>query len=164
MPTPLRIRPATVADRPCLRKAIAELQEFERALHTSRLPGEQIADAYLTWMESQASAKGAMLVAEIDGHFVGFVAGWIEEDDSIAETADSNRFAYVSDIFVAPSHRGRRIASELLDALQRRLAQPGITRLRIAALANNASAARAYRRAGFSSYEVIYERPIVRSM
>jgi hypothetical protein len=86
MPTPLCIRPATVGDRFCVRKAIVELQEFERSLHTSRLPGEQIADAYLAWMEGQASAQGAMLVAEIDGHFVGFVAGWIEKDDAIAET------------------------------------------------------------------------------
>ena len=42
------IRPAMPADLPDLRLAMIELQEQERRLDaTTRLPGEQIADAYL---------------------------------------------------------------------------------------------------------------------
>lgn len=103
-----------------------------------------------------------MLVAELAGAFVGFVAGWIEESDAIVETPDSDRFAFVSDIFVAPEYRGRRVAGQLLGAIERRLAQPGITRLRLCALAANDAATLAYRRDGFSPYEVVFERPIVR--
>ena len=44
---PLIIRPADPADRPNLRTAIIELQKYERLRHPTRLPGEQIADAYL---------------------------------------------------------------------------------------------------------------------
>ncbi len=101
-----------------------------------------------------------MLVAELAGAFVGFVAGWIEESDAIVETPDSDRFAFVSDIFVAPAFRGRRFAGDLLGAIERRLAQPGITRLRLCALAANDAATLAYRRDGFSPYEVTFERPI----
>ncbi|MGO9421883.1 GNAT family N-acetyltransferase [Roseiarcus sp.] len=158
----LQIRAATAADRSDLRRAIVELQEHERRLHDSRLPGEQVADAYLGRIESRAAESGAMLVAEWAGAFVGFVAGWIEESDAIVETPDSDRFAFVSDIFVAPEFRGRRVASQLLGAIERCLAQPGITRLRLCALAANDAAIHAYRRDGFSPYEIIYERPIVR--
>ena len=158
----LRIRPATDADHPELRRAIVALQEHERGLHASRLPGEQMADDYLAWMQGRAEESGATLVAEMGEAFAGFVSGWIEEAASIAETPDSNRTAFVSDIFVAPGFRGRRIAAELLDAIERRLARPGITRMRLSALATNEAATRAYRRAGFSTYEVVYERPIAR--
>jgi GNAT superfamily N-acetyltransferase len=156
----LHIRPATLADRSYLRQAVVELQEYERCLHTSRLPGEQIADVYLAWIESQTTANGALLVAEIEGQLVGFVAGWIEEEGAIAETQDSNRFAYVSDIFVSASYRGRRVSGRLLEEVERQLARPGIARLRIGTLAANTSAGQAYQRAGFSAYEIVYEKQI----
>jgi hypothetical protein len=89
MTAPLLIRPATPADRPDLRLAVIELQGYERLRHATRLPGEQIADAYLDWMQRQAEADGAVLVAERDGSIIGFIAGWIEQTDNIGETADS---------------------------------------------------------------------------
>lgn len=101
-------------------------------------------------------------MAEAAGAFIGFVAGWIEQSDAIIETPDSDRFAFVSDLFVAPEFRGQRIAGQLLSAIERRLAKPGITRLRLCALAANDPATLAYRRDGFLPYEVVYERPIVR--
>jgi ribosomal protein S18 acetylase RimI-like enzyme len=156
----LHIRPATGADRTDLRRAIVELQEHERGLHASRLPGELIADAYLAWVETQTAKGGATLVAETASAFAGFVAGWIEDAAAVAETPDSNRFAFISDLFVAPEFRGAGIAGRLIDAMEGRLAQPGISRLRIGVLAANEAAVRAYRRAGFLPYEVIYERPI----
>ena len=156
----LRIRPATAADRPDLRRAVVQLQDHERRLHDSRLPGEEVADAYLGRIESRAAQSGATLVAEMGGAFAGFVAGWIEESDAIIETPDSDRFAFVSDIFVAPEFRGRRVAGQLLGAIERSLARPGITRLRLCALAANDSATLAYRRDGFLPYEITYERPM----
>ena len=43
----LWIRPAMAADRDALRHALVELQAYERQLHATRLPPEQMADAYL---------------------------------------------------------------------------------------------------------------------
>lgn len=156
----ITVRPAMPADRPELRRAIIELQEHERGLHATRLPGAQIADTYLTWLESQAAASGVMLVAEAESGFVGFAAGWIEQDNSIAETPDSNRFGFISDICVMPAYRGRRIARRLLETLEQHLGRAGITRLRIGSLAMNAAARSAYERAGFAPYEIVYEKPV----
>jgi GNAT superfamily N-acetyltransferase len=65
----------------------------------------------------------------------------------------------VSDLCVMPSERGQRIAHHLLDALARELAVTGITRLRINSVAANAAARSAYERAGFTPYEITYEKP-----
>jgi ribosomal protein S18 acetylase RimI-like enzyme len=156
----LTIRPAMSSDWPQLRQAVIELQEHERRLHLSRLPGEQIADAYLAWLQQQADESGAVLVGEIEGAFVGFVAGWIEQENNLTETADSNHFGYISDICVMPAYRGRRIADRLLDAIEQHLASAGIRRIRIGSLAANRSARASYERAGFVSYEVVYEKII----
>jgi ribosomal protein S18 acetylase RimI-like enzyme len=158
MNDPITIRPATTSDHPLLRRAIIELQDHERRLHATRLPGEQIADTYLAWLEHRAAESGAVLVAETQGFFVGFAAGWVEQDDNIAETADSNRFGYISDICVMPAYRGQRIALRLLDNLEQHLRRAGVTRLRIASLATNAAARATYERGGFVPYEIIYEK------
>jgi len=54
------------ADLPNLRLAMVELQEHERRLDaTTRLPGEQIADAYLARLRQEVAEKrGAILIAE----------------------------------------------------------------------------------------------------
>jgi ribosomal protein S18 acetylase RimI-like enzyme len=155
----ITIRRAIPSDSPQLRWAVVELQDHESRLHPTRLPGE-LADAYLEWVRQQASESGTVLVAEIDGTFVGFVAGWIEEEHNIAETLDSNRFGYISDVCVLPAYRGRRIAPRLLDALERHFGHAGVKRVRINSLAANGSARASYEYAGFVEYEVIYEKII----
>jgi ribosomal protein S18 acetylase RimI-like enzyme len=156
----LTIRAAARSDRLQLRRAMVELQDHESRLHPSRLPGDQIADAYLDWVQKRAAEQGAVLIAEIDGAFAGFVAGWIEEESHICETADSNRFGYVSDICVLPAFRGRRIASQLLDAVELRLRREGVTRVRLFTLAANRVARASYERSGYAAYEVVYEKSL----
>jgi ribosomal protein S18 acetylase RimI-like enzyme len=156
----LTIRAAALSDRPQLRRAVIELQDHESRLHPSRLPGDQIADAYLDWVQKRAADEGAVLIAEIDGAFAGFVTGWIEEESHICETLDSNRFGYVSDICVLPAFRGRRIASHLLDAMELRLRQEGVTRVRLFTLAANRAARASCERSGYAAYEVVYEKSL----
>ena len=157
---PDTIRQATPADRSQLIAAIIELQEHERRLHDSLRPGVEIAaPPYLASIEARAARQGAILVAETDEGFVGFVAGWIElDDESICETPEFNRFGYVSDICVLNAYRRRGIASRLLSAIEARLAEYGVTWVRINVLAANVSARASYERAGFSPYEVQYEK------
>jgi ribosomal protein S18 acetylase RimI-like enzyme len=156
----LMIRAAAPSDRPQLRRAVIELHDHERRLHSSRLPGDQTADAYLAWMENRAADHGVVLIAEIDGAFAGFVAGWLEEENHIEETPDSNRFGYVSGICVLPAFRGRRIASRLLDAVERRLRDEGVTLVRLFTLAANRAARASYERSGYAAYEVVYEKSL----
>jgi hypothetical protein len=64
-----------------LPKAVAELQNYGRELHETRLPDEQIADAYTRLMLSRAGGGGLVLVAEDGDQFVGFAAGWIKQEE-----------------------------------------------------------------------------------
>jgi ribosomal protein S18 acetylase RimI-like enzyme len=105
-----------------------------------------------TWTGCSARLKQteAVLVAERDGGFMGFVACWIEEADNIGETADHNSFGYISDICVMPAFRGQRIAAQLLNAIEQYLRRTGIVRLRVNSLAVNTSARMSYERAALS--------------
>ncbi|HEV2547938.1 MAG TPA: GNAT family N-acetyltransferase [Stellaceae bacterium] len=157
----MTIRQARASDSADLRRAFIELQEAERTLHDSRLPGEAVAGAYLEWLAAQVRENGgAIFVAHEDGIFRGFIAGWIVADDHLIETPDSNRFGLISDLCVLEAARGRGIAQQLLAAAERQLAQHGVTRLRIGALAANAAARAAYLKYGFSPYEIVFEKRV----
>jgi molybdenum cofactor cytidylyltransferase len=152
------VRDAGPKDRADIVAAIAALQDAERELSDTRLPGAEVAEVYYQLLLAQARYDGVMLVAEAGGAFAGFIVGWIEQADEICETPDSNRFGYVSDICVLERFRGRGAAAVLLRALETRLAQYGVTRLRLNFLAGNTSARIAYERAGYAPYEIRYEK------
>ena len=155
-----QVRDATPEDQTNIVAAIAELQDFERKLHDSRLPGADVAAAYYERLAAEAQARGAMLVAEFDGAFTGFAVGWIEQADEICETPDSTCFGYVSDICVLEAYRRKGAAGALLAELEARLAAHGVTRLRLNFLSNNRVAQSAYEKAGYAPYETIYEKRV----
>ena len=155
------IRAYADADRPAALEALIALQEHERALHDTRVPGDSSSKVYLEeLLQKLAAQSGAMFIAEADGRFVGLVAGLIVDEPWPMETPASTRYGYVSDIFLTPEARGVGLAQVLLDAIADHLhrADPTLTRLRINALAVNRIARRAYEKAGFTPYEVMYER------
>ena len=154
------IRPYVEADRPAVIDALTALQEHERTIHDTRVPGGETTEKYLDGLFEDLSAQsGAMFIAEAGGNFAGLVSGLIEADEVILETKDSSVYGYCSDIYVAPQFRGSGLAQMLLDVMERHLAaQASITRFRISVLAVNRIACRAYERAGFVPYEVMYER------
>jgi hypothetical protein len=57
------IRLAAAADWAHLRQAIVELQDYERLPHTTRLPGEQVADAYVEGANHRATKQRPRLVS-----------------------------------------------------------------------------------------------------
>lgn len=156
------IRPYASADHDWVLQCEVALQEHEYALHDTRLPGLPYTRDYLAMLwDVLAENHGAMLIAEnADGERVGLVAGHIVDEPWPTETRGSTRYGYVSDIFIKPEVRGSGLAKVLLDAIAAHLhrADPSLSRLRINALAVNRIACRAYEKAGFTAYEVTYER------
>jgi ribosomal protein S18 acetylase RimI-like enzyme len=155
------VRVAIHADEAHLRGAVADEQDYERALHDTRRPGLEVAERYLAHVkEKVAHNRGALLVAELNGVFAGYAACWVEHDDNVAETEDSNHFGYVSDTYVVPEFRGHGVVARLLEAAESHLRNVGVLRMRIGVLANNASARRAYEKYGFGPYEVLMEKKL----
>lgn len=148
-------------DRTAILRAVRDLQEYERWLHKSRRRGGEVAKAYLdTLFRRTSESSGAILVAELNGIFVGFIACWISRNTSLMETPDFSAYGYVSDIFVDPKHRRRGVGTTLLQAAERHLSSSGVRRLRLNVLAANTSAQAAYRRYGFEPYEISMDKPM----
>lgn len=152
----LAIRPYREADRDVVLGFVHALQEAERAIHPSRLPGDEVTEAYGHSLFDRAE----ILVAEAGGAPVGFVAGWLAVDDDPLQSMDWRRHGWISDVFVAEPYRGRGIAQELLRSMSDRLQAQGATRLRICALANNAASIAAFRRFGFIPFEITFDQPL----
>jgi ribosomal protein S18 acetylase RimI-like enzyme len=158
------IRPYAEADRAAVVAALIALQEHERAIHDTRLPGSENTEIYFDRLREELTAKaGGIFVAQQRGRFAGLVAGFIEAYDVLLETSDSCLYGYCSDIYVEPDFRGSGLAQLLLDVLERHLAaQAPIARFRVNVLAVNRLACRSYERSGFVPYEVMYERIVRR--
>lgn len=158
------IRPYVESDYAWVLQCEVDLQEHERAIHDTRLPGVPHSRDYLEMLQRElVESQGAMLIGEdANGDRLGFVAGHIVDEPWPMETRDSTRYGYVSDIFVCPKARGGGLAQVLFDAIAAHFlcVDPSLTRLRVNVLAVNAMARRAYERAGFTAYEVMYERPL----
>ncbi len=161
------IRPYRPADRDWVVQALIDLQEHERALHDSRLPGEPVmAGAYLeVLLQRIAEGHGALLIAARHGVPVGLIGGYVVDAPWPVETADSTLYGYISEVFIRPEHRGGGLAGLLFEAMAghfRALPLP-LSRLRVNVLAANRLACRAYEKAGFRPYEVMYERSLRRT-
>ena len=158
------IRPYRETDRAAVIAAEIDMQEYERTLHDTRLPGARVMDAYFDRLQQVvAGQSGAILIAEDGGRFLGLVACIVEEDDEVQETADSNVHGYITDIYVVPERRSSGLAQAMLRAAEDHLASTGVSRVRINVLAANARARRAYEKYGFEPYEVMYEKRLRRS-
>jgi ribosomal protein S18 acetylase RimI-like enzyme len=158
--TDMVLRPYRESDRAPILDAMIAFQNYELTLHDSRLaPTQAMAERYLAeLLAARSDAQGLVLVAEIDGVFAGYGACARVEEFVEQEKEDSCIYGYISDIFVAPERRGSGIAQDLIAAMIAHLAALGLTRIRLNVLANNADARRAYEKAGFQPYEIIYEK------
>lgn len=153
------IRPWTVADRDAVVALNAELQEHERAIRPSRAPGAEISERYVTRLArrlEKAGAGGALLVAELDGHIVGFVACYLDEDELEVDP----RELVIGDLVVTTTARRRGVARMLVSAARAFAVERGIRRLTISSIAGNEMALRTYRALGFKEALVTLEMAI----
>ena len=147
-----RVRP--LRDSTAVRNCFIELQNYERQLDRGKPEGSTSADAYLNRMFARCREwEGQVFVAEVADQVVGFVCVWArvkpdEPDD------DPSEYAFVSDLFVAPTFRRRGIGRQLLSAAECYALAGGARSLCIGVTAGNAEARRLYGSAGFEEYKV----------
>jgi len=124
----LTIRPYTPADYDWVLQCEVGLQEHERAIHDTRLPGLPHSRDYLAMLwDELAEGHGIMLIAETPrGERLGLVAGHIIDAPWPMETRDSTRYGYVSDIFITAEARGRGVGGWTVDAFLGWLAGVGV--------------------------------------
>lgn len=157
----LQIKEFDSNDRDFIINGLMALQEHEVALHdTRRVASRDLCEKYFEEIYENALAyNGALLLGCVEGVPAGFICFWIRNDSAIMETDDSNHYGYISDIYVAGEHRGQGFAQQMLQEVERRIANDGsVSRLRICSLAMNSLAVEAYQRAAFKPYEITYEK------
>ena len=111
-------------------------------------------DLYRAWM---AAGDALVLVARRNGAAVGYAVAHLQDgpDDTFAVGA---RYAELYSLSVAPEARGGGVGTALLDALDERLAELGITDLSVGVMAANEDALRFYRRRGLVPVELVLWR------
>jgi ribosomal protein S18 acetylase RimI-like enzyme len=136
-------------DAPRLRECLVKLQEYERGMDGLLAEGELIAARYIEFILARcAETGGRVFVAEDEGRVVGFVSVWAKvESRAIEERV--YEYAYVSDLVVLGTHRGRGLGRALLRRAEEHARGEGATLLRIAVLAKNDGARRLYESFGF---------------
>jgi ribosomal protein S18 acetylase RimI-like enzyme len=149
------------ADLPLVIDFVEAIQEHERQWERDLKSRSEIGNDYARLLVCNvAQLGGAILIARSDRRAIGFVCAWVEQDDDLLLSDEHRRHAHISDIFVAPDWRGRGVAVQLADAIEREMTALGCRRVRVCAKAANQSAAAFYRKAGFRPREIDFEKPL----
>lgn len=156
------LRPITAADRPTAVRFMGALQDLEVGMHASRLPANAMADAHLTWLETEcAKADGRVELAWTDDYVaVGLLIYLVEEEGGHYVTPAYRRVGWITDIWIEPTHRGGPLLDSMIDHAATHFRDLGLERLMLSYLDGNARARTAYAKRGFTPYETIMERAI----
>lgn len=133
-------------DRESLEKLAIEVQEYERSLDNTRSPGKSIVKRHVDRLLKPLETNEAIvLVAEVDGACVGYLAAKKEEDFMYTYSALS-----IEDLGVTPKHRGKGIGTILIKkATEVAKKKYNLDHLSIGVIANNTRVYNFYRRLGF---------------
>ena len=159
------IEPFKDSDRDSILAGITDLQDVERGISDTRLPGAEVAEKYFQYLQTElAEKRGTLLVARHEGKVAGFASCMIEQDDTPAETPESTTYGYISDAYVAPAYRGRGVFGELNQSAEEYLSGfPDVKIIRLTVLAGNESAVKAYEKSGYKPEEIILSKKVNRA-
>lgn len=109
-------------------------------------------------IETQEEENGTCLIAWDNGESIGFIFGYAyEEEDSRTEDYKGLEL-YVSDGFVAPSHRRLGIYKQLNDALENKYIADGVRRIVRFTLSSNLRMQKFLQQAGYQPVRLQYEK------
>ena len=101
--------------------------------------------------------ENQVLAYEINGRIVGFLM-FMKQARSMLKLKRSR--AMITDLYVEQEHRGRGIASKLLERCLEYLKSLGVEEARVNVLVDNAPAISLYRKTGFIDHMILMSRPL----
>lgn len=138
-----QIRKATHEDMPTLLR-------FEQGVINAERPFDETLKRdetrYYNLEEMITAPHIELLVAEKEGQLVGCGYARIEQAKPYLQ---HTHHAYLGFMYVEPEYRGQGLNQAILKALETWASQQGVTELRLEVYAGNASAIKAYEKAGF---------------
>ena len=152
------IREYEPSDEEALRACVIQLQDVEREIYPKTADGAAIARPYIAYLVEICRAnRGRILVVEQGGQVVGYSAVQIW-DNSEEVHEEAYEYAYISDLVVLETHRGKGLGRALLDAAEAFAQGEGVDIVRIGVLAENKSVRRMYKNRGFGEHKVVLEK------
>ncbi|MEL6197676.1 MAG: GNAT family N-acetyltransferase [Pseudomonadota bacterium] len=153
--TDLRLRetalPPSAADRTTLERMMAALQDFERETEPNREPGADMAADHVEALigEGLREGGGAILAEDAAGP-CGFILYLMQTEFGRLVAPENRRYGVLTDLWVEPRARRRRLGHRLIEAAEARLAALGARRIEVTAIAGNAPAQALYAAAGYA--------------
>jgi GNAT superfamily N-acetyltransferase len=147
------------ADYPALRGCFIELQAWERSFEPGLPTPEEAADPYLAEVfRDCAQSSGRIFLAEANDAVVGFVCVLA----TVRPSADDGLepYAYISDLVVRASHRGRGVGRRLMVRAEAFAREFGAKQLKVGVLVRNEATHAFYRGGGFRDYAVQLVKPL----
>lgn len=153
----IEIRPYQDADFEHLKRLLAELQTYERAIDPRLAePAPEFLKTYLEHLFTDIQEKRGIILVAADGDLVcGFTAGYAEKD-----LDEPDKYFYIAELVVAEVYRGQGIGSNLVHSLEDHARQHGFKQLRISVLARNVRVHTLYHRLGFNDYTINLTKPL----
>jgi len=145
----MNIRKAKQQDIETLTKMVIEICRLEAKIEPclKALDRSQFKEFKKYIKDGIMGKKGSfVLVAEEKGKIIGFVYGEIKKRPPVFKT---RKVGEIADIFVAPKHRKKGIARQLLEEAAKIFRKRKLKYVCLTALAGNTAALKAYSKAGF---------------
>ncbi len=101
-----------------------------------------------------AEDPNQILIAEEGGSLVGYL---LFQKQAKLALETSRHWGHISDLYVAPDHRGRGVGADLLRTCLEYLRSAGVSHVWLNVWAQNERAMRLYRKAGFKDYMHVME-------
>lgn len=145
------IRTFEEKDRLIVQKLAAEVQNYERTLDSRRADGDLIKVRQVEkLLKPIKEDNGILIVAELNGEVVGYIAGYKQVDDM-----DTYERFYIADLSVTEKCRGQGIGTKLLKEAERvAIEKFHLENIRIGVLAPNVEAKKLYEKLGFTEHEI----------
>ena len=156
----IEIRPVDVnAHYAAVSAMMRGLHENERMLNNRTAYWDDIEAAYMRHVAlMQDEYEGMCLVAYVDDVPVGFIFGYVEEEDDSRFEQYSGRILYVSDGFVYPEHRRKGIYNMLNKQLEAHFIASGVKRIFRLTLVGNEGMRHFLTSDGYTPTRIMYEK------
>ena len=136
-----------------------EFAVMREGLTKSRILNDDAADYFFGYATGLLSRKDTLtLVAEDGGKVVGYLIAQKQRRPPIYH---HTQVAYLSDSFVAQTHRGQGILRQFMGELHKWCGSEGITAVDVQIFDGNKEAQDVFRHLGFSAYRVVLRQEIV---
>jgi len=156
----LEIKPIIVSQHfEVISKLMEGLHEHERELFDKTARWKDIEASYMRHVTAmQEECEGTFLIAYLQDKPVGFIFGYVEEQDDSRIEEYTGKELYVSDGYVMPEYRRKGIYQKLNEKLEQLYIDKGVKRITRFTLVDNSRMKQFLETKGYKVTRLLYEK------